>query len=145
MLLMLLSSLHPPCVATLSGKMPTKWVVLLLNVLVTDAVSVLLDGLNGGLDDGGLGDFTDGRKSVGGGGGDGNGGGGDGGGGGVAKRSSSVGKRSSGVGESAGRVALRDLVGVGGGSKRDQASLGGDSQDSKNNLVKGKERIKIQL
>lgn len=133
--MLLLSSLHPPCVATLSGKMPTMNLgMLLLNVLVTDAVSVLLDGLNGGLDDGGLGDFTDGGKSVGSGGGgsDGNSGGGDVGGG-VAKRSSGVSKRSSGVGKSAGRVALRDLVGVGGGSKRDQASLGGDSQDSKNN------------
>jgi hypothetical protein len=103
--------------------------------LVADAVAVLLDGLDGGLDDGGLGNLADGGKSVGSGGGDSNGGGG-------GQVSSSIGQRSSGVSEGSSGVS-EGCSGVSQrgsgvtGSQRDKASLGSDGQDSKNNLEKG--------
>ncbi len=65
--------------------------------LVTDAVAVLLDGLNEGLDDGSLSDLTDWGKSIGSGCGGSNGNWGSDGGSSVSKRSSGIGKRGSGI------------------------------------------------
>ena len=95
--------------------------------LVTDAVSVLLDGLNSGLDDWGLSDLTDWGESVGnwGGGSDNSGGMG------IGKRSSGVGEWGTCVGKWGTGVAS---VAEGGGSQGENGSLGGNSQDSKNNL-----------
>ena len=96
--------------------------------LVTDAVAVLLDGLDEGLDDGGLGDLTDWGKSIGSGCGGSNGNGGSG----VSKRSSGVGKRGSGVSEgSSGESGVAETGG-------EDGRLGGNDEDSKNNLEKEK-------
>ena len=103
--------------------------------LITDAVSVLLDGLDEGLDDGSLGDLTHWGDGVGerSGGSDGNGGSGVGKGGtgksGVSKGGtgeSGVAERGSGVGSGKTGVAQR-------GS--DDACLGSNGQDGKNNLL----------
>jgi hypothetical protein len=92
--------------------------------LVTNAVAVLLDGLDEGLDDGGLGDLTDWGKSIGSGCGGSNGNGGS---GGVGKRSSGVGKRGSGVSE-------RSSGDSGVAETGEDGRLSGDDEDGKNNL-----------
>jgi len=85
---------------------------------------VLFDGLDEGLDDGGLGDLTDWGKSIGSGCGGSNGNGGS---GGVGKRSSGVGKRGSGVSEgSSGDSGVAETG--------EDGRLSGDDEDGKNNL-----------
>jgi len=84
---------------------------------------VLLDGLDEGLDDGGLGDLTDWGKSISSGCGGSNGNGGS---GGISKRSSGVGKRGSGISEgSSGESGVAETG--------EDGRLGGNDEDSKNN------------
>ena len=100
------------------------------NCLVTDAVSVLLDGLDEGLDDGGLSDLAHWGEGIrdGSGGSNGNWGWGGDGGSGVGKRGSGVSKRGSGKTGVTERCSGKTGVGENG-------CLGSNGQDSKNNLL----------
>lgn len=120
------------------------------NCLVTDAVSVLLDGLDEGLDDGGLSDLAHWGEGIrdGSGGSNGNWGWGGDGGSGVGKRGSGVSKRGSGKtgvakGGSGKTGVTKRCSGKTGVTERcsgktgvgENGCLGSNGQDSKNNLL----------